>query len=175
MSFLTFVISDNIKYTYLSYHLHYSSPPPFGLHQGHFLFASCLPLFFFSMYLRTNLELPPKKVAKVDETKRCIYVHLFTDKSFHDPARSLNHQMAQSDLFKQRPDVFLTSHRFVLLSYWPSIYLMVPNLGALKPTRGLQSLLGVYKSFFILRGARKQLKNICAISFSYVRSTKWDF
>uniref|UniRef100_A0A8C4DIR1 Tudor domain-containing protein 7B n=1 Tax=Dicentrarchus labrax TaxID=13489 RepID=A0A8C4DIR1_DICLA len=49
------------------------------------------------------------KVAKVDETKRCIYIHLFTDKSFHDPARSLNHQMAQSDLFKQRPDVFLTS------------------------------------------------------------------
>uniref|UniRef100_A0A671UTF5 Tudor domain containing 7 b n=1 Tax=Sparus aurata TaxID=8175 RepID=A0A671UTF5_SPAAU len=59
------------------------------------------------------------KVAKVDETKRCIYVHLFTDKSFHDPARSLNHQMAQSDLFKQRPDVFLTSHRFILLSYSP--------------------------------------------------------
>uniref|UniRef100_A0A8C2ZAT3 Tudor domain containing 7 b n=1 Tax=Cyclopterus lumpus TaxID=8103 RepID=A0A8C2ZAT3_CYCLU len=51
------------------------------------------------------------KVAKVDETKRCIYVHLFTDKNFHDPARSLNHTMAQSDLFKQQPDVFLTSHR----------------------------------------------------------------
>ncbi|XP_070710571.1 tudor domain-containing protein 7B isoform X2 [Pempheris klunzingeri] len=50
------------------------------------------------------------KVAKVDETKRCIYVHLFTDKNFHDPARSLNHEMAQSDLFKQQPDVFLTSH-----------------------------------------------------------------
>ncbi|KAM6894500.1 tudor domain-containing protein 7B isoform 2-T3 [Lycodopsis pacificus] len=50
------------------------------------------------------------KVAKVDETKRCIYVHLFTDKNFQDPARSLNHQMAQSDLFKQQPDVFLTSH-----------------------------------------------------------------
>ncbi|XP_044039432.1 tudor domain-containing protein 7B isoform X3 [Siniperca chuatsi] len=50
------------------------------------------------------------KVAKADETKRCIYVHLFTDKNFHDPARSLNHQMAQSDLFKKRPDVFLTSH-----------------------------------------------------------------
>uniref|UniRef100_A0A8C2ZAK7 Tudor domain containing 7 b n=1 Tax=Cyclopterus lumpus TaxID=8103 RepID=A0A8C2ZAK7_CYCLU len=50
------------------------------------------------------------KVAKVDETKRCIYVHLFTDKNFHDPARSLNHTMAQSDLFKQQPDVFLTSH-----------------------------------------------------------------
>ncbi|XP_029382166.1 tudor domain-containing protein 7B isoform X2 [Echeneis naucrates] len=50
------------------------------------------------------------KVAKVDETKRCVYVHLFTDKNFHDPARSLNHQMVQSDLFKQQPDVFLTSH-----------------------------------------------------------------
>ncbi|KAM8899122.1 tudor domain-containing protein 7B isoform 2-T3 [Spinachia spinachia] len=51
------------------------------------------------------------KVAKVDETKRCTYVHLFTDKNFHDPGRSLNHQMAQSDLFQQQPDVFLTSHR----------------------------------------------------------------
>uniref|UniRef100_A0AAQ5X6P9 Tudor domain-containing protein 7B n=1 Tax=Amphiprion ocellaris TaxID=80972 RepID=A0AAQ5X6P9_AMPOC len=50
------------------------------------------------------------KVAKVDETKHCIYVHLFTDKNFHDSTRSLNHQMAQSDLFKQQPDVFLTSH-----------------------------------------------------------------
>uniref|UniRef100_A0A7N6A2Q2 Tudor domain-containing protein 7 n=1 Tax=Anabas testudineus TaxID=64144 RepID=A0A7N6A2Q2_ANATE len=59
------------------------------------------------------------KVAKVDETKRCVYVHLFTDKNFHDPARSLNHQMAQSDLFKQQPDVFLTSHRFLLLSCSP--------------------------------------------------------
>uniref|UniRef100_A0A3Q3WTN7 Tudor domain containing 7 b n=1 Tax=Mola mola TaxID=94237 RepID=A0A3Q3WTN7_MOLML len=56
------------------------------------------------------------KVSKVDETKRCIYVHLFTDKSFHDPARSLNHQMAQSDLFKQRPDVFLTSHSAAKIS-----------------------------------------------------------
>ncbi|KAF7229828.1 tudor domain-containing protein 7B isoform X3 [Nothobranchius furzeri] len=50
------------------------------------------------------------KVAKVDETKRCIYIHLFTDKNFHDPARSLNQQMAQSNLFKQQPDVILTSH-----------------------------------------------------------------
>ncbi|XP_072232753.1 tudor domain-containing protein 7B [Leuresthes tenuis] len=50
------------------------------------------------------------KVAKVEETKHCIYVHLFTDKNFHDPVHSLNHQMAQSDLFKQQPDVFLTSH-----------------------------------------------------------------
>uniref|UniRef100_A0A087XE00 Tudor domain containing 7 b n=1 Tax=Poecilia formosa TaxID=48698 RepID=A0A087XE00_POEFO len=50
------------------------------------------------------------KVAKMDETKHCVCVHLFTDKNFHDPARSLNHQMAQSDLFKQQPDVFLISH-----------------------------------------------------------------
>ncbi|XP_042256412.1 tudor domain-containing protein 7B isoform X3 [Thunnus albacares] len=56
------------------------------------------------------------KVAKVDENKRCVYVHLFTDKNFHDPARSLNHQMAQSDLFKQQPDVFLTSHSPVKIS-----------------------------------------------------------
>lgn len=56
------------------------------------------------------------KVAKVDESKRCIYVHLFTDKNFHDPARSLNHQMAQSDLFKQQPDVFLTSHSPIKIS-----------------------------------------------------------
>uniref|UniRef100_A0A7N8X4R8 Tudor domain containing 7 b n=1 Tax=Mastacembelus armatus TaxID=205130 RepID=A0A7N8X4R8_9TELE len=61
------------------------------------------------------------KVAKVDETKRCLYIHLFTDKNFHDPARSLNHQMAQSDLFKQQPDVFLTSHRFLILLY-PPVY-----------------------------------------------------
>uniref|UniRef100_A0A665VFC9 Tudor domain containing 7 b n=1 Tax=Echeneis naucrates TaxID=173247 RepID=A0A665VFC9_ECHNA len=59
------------------------------------------------------------KVAKVDETKRCVYVHLFTDKNFHDPARSLNHQMVQSDLFKQQPDVFLTSHRFFSAFYLP--------------------------------------------------------
>ncbi|XP_005799697.1 tudor domain-containing protein 7B [Xiphophorus maculatus] len=50
------------------------------------------------------------KVAKVDETKHCVCVHLFTDKNFLDPSRSLNHQMAQSDLFKQQPDVFLISH-----------------------------------------------------------------
>ncbi|XP_061815259.1 tudor domain-containing protein 7B isoform X2 [Nerophis lumbriciformis] len=50
------------------------------------------------------------KVAKVDESKHCVYVHLFTDKNFHDPACSLNHQMAKSDLFKRQPDVFLTSH-----------------------------------------------------------------
>ncbi|KAG7497216.1 hypothetical protein JOB18_033607 [Solea senegalensis] len=50
------------------------------------------------------------KVAKVDETTCCIYIYLFTDKNFQDPARSLNRQMAQSNLLKQQPDVFLTSH-----------------------------------------------------------------
>ncbi|KAM6959653.1 tudor domain-containing protein 7B isoform 1-T1 [Tautogolabrus adspersus] len=50
------------------------------------------------------------KVAKIDETKHCICVHLFTDKNFHDQDRSLNHQMVKSELFKQKPDVFLTSH-----------------------------------------------------------------
>ncbi|TNM93537.1 hypothetical protein fugu_001713 [Takifugu bimaculatus] len=50
------------------------------------------------------------KVAKVDDTRRCVSVHLFTDKNFHDSTRSLNRQMAQSNLLKQQPDVFLTSH-----------------------------------------------------------------
>ncbi|MEQ2209552.1 hypothetical protein XENOCAPTIV_000809, partial [Xenoophorus captivus] len=53
----------------------------------------------------------------LDETKHCVYIHLFTDKNFHDPARCLNHQMAQSGLFKQHPDVFLTSHRSYLLLF----------------------------------------------------------
>lgn len=52
------------------------------------------------------------KVANVDEARRSVSVHLFTDKNFHDPTRSLNHQMAQSSLLKRQPDVFLTSHRF---------------------------------------------------------------
>uniref|UniRef100_A0A674NX43 Tudor domain containing 7 b n=1 Tax=Takifugu rubripes TaxID=31033 RepID=A0A674NX43_TAKRU len=51
------------------------------------------------------------KVAKVDDTRRCVSVHFFTDKNFHDSTRSLNRQMAQSNLLKQQPDVFLTSHR----------------------------------------------------------------
>ncbi|XP_061620255.1 tudor domain-containing protein 7B isoform X2 [Phyllopteryx taeniolatus] len=50
------------------------------------------------------------KVTKVDKSKQCVYVHLFTDKNFHEPACSLNHQMARLDLFKQQPDVYLTSH-----------------------------------------------------------------
>ncbi|XP_077444976.1 tudor domain-containing protein 7B isoform X1 [Stigmatopora argus] len=56
------------------------------------------------------------KVAKVDKSKQCVYVHLFTDKNFHDPARSLNHQMARSDLFKKQPDVYLTSHSTIKIS-----------------------------------------------------------
>ncbi|XP_037116101.1 tudor domain-containing protein 7B-like [Syngnathus acus] len=56
------------------------------------------------------------KVAKVDKSKQCVYVHLFTDKSFHDPACSLNHRMARSDLFKQQPDVYLTSHSPIKIS-----------------------------------------------------------
>ncbi|XP_061665053.1 tudor domain-containing protein 7B isoform X2 [Syngnathoides biaculeatus] len=50
------------------------------------------------------------KVARVDKSKQCVSVHLFADKNFHDPACSLNRQMARLDLFKQQPDVYLTSH-----------------------------------------------------------------
>ncbi|KAM8881497.1 tudor domain-containing protein 7B isoform 1-T1 [Synchiropus picturatus] len=76
------------------------------------------------------------KVSRVDENKNCIYVHLFPDKNFHDPARSLNHQLAQSDLFKQRPDVFLTSHSPVKASaLTPASPLSSPSPGSapLKP------------------------------------------
>lgn len=69
------------------------------------------PLLSLCKHHHTAIFLLLSKVAKVDETKHCNHVHLFTDKNFHDPTRSLNHQMAQSELFKQRPDVFLTSHR----------------------------------------------------------------
>uniref|UniRef100_A0A8K9V3D4 Tudor domain-containing protein 7 n=1 Tax=Oncorhynchus mykiss TaxID=8022 RepID=A0A8K9V3D4_ONCMY len=50
------------------------------------------------------------KIAKLDKTKRSVvHVYLFTDKNFHDPTRSLNRQMAASDLFKHQGDVFLSS------------------------------------------------------------------
>uniref|UniRef100_A0A8C7D2V0 Tudor domain-containing protein 7 n=1 Tax=Oncorhynchus kisutch TaxID=8019 RepID=A0A8C7D2V0_ONCKI len=49
------------------------------------------------------------KIAKLDKTKRSVvHVYLFTDKNFHDPTRSLNRQMAASDLFKHQGDVFLS-------------------------------------------------------------------
>ncbi|XP_014011837.2 tudor domain-containing protein 7B isoform X2 [Salmo salar] len=45
------------------------------------------------------------KIAKLDETKlSVVHVYLFPDKNFQDPARSLNRQMAASDLFKHRGD-----------------------------------------------------------------------
>ncbi|CAL8383753.1 unnamed protein product [Arctogadus glacialis] len=50
------------------------------------------------------------KVAKVDGAKRCVHVHLFTDKSSADNEHSLNRQMLQSQLFRQQPDAYLTSH-----------------------------------------------------------------
>ncbi|XP_013874700.1 tudor domain-containing protein 7B [Austrofundulus limnaeus] len=59
------------------------------------------------------------KVVKVDETKSCTYVRLFTDKNFHDSTRSLNQQIAQSDLFKQQPDVILMSHSPIKVSANP--------------------------------------------------------
>ncbi|XP_072314704.1 tudor domain-containing protein 7B [Eucyclogobius newberryi] len=49
------------------------------------------------------------KVAKVDEAKGCVHVHLFTDKNVDDATHSINHQMVHSQLFKQHPDVILTS------------------------------------------------------------------
>uniref|UniRef100_A0A8B9LFE5 Tudor domain-containing protein 7B n=1 Tax=Astyanax mexicanus TaxID=7994 RepID=A0A8B9LFE5_ASTMX len=49
------------------------------------------------------------KIAKVEESKRLAHVYLFTSKNFHDLSRSLNHQLAESDLWKHQKDVFLSS------------------------------------------------------------------
>uniref|UniRef100_A0AAR2LWL1 Tudor domain-containing protein 7B n=1 Tax=Pygocentrus nattereri TaxID=42514 RepID=A0AAR2LWL1_PYGNA len=49
------------------------------------------------------------KIAKVEESKRLAHVYLFTSKNFHDPSRSLNRQLADSDLWKHQKDVFLSS------------------------------------------------------------------
>uniref|UniRef100_A0A8B9LLV6 Tudor domain-containing protein 7B n=1 Tax=Astyanax mexicanus TaxID=7994 RepID=A0A8B9LLV6_ASTMX len=44
------------------------------------------------------------KIAKVEESKRLAHVYLFTSKNFHDLSRSLNHQLAESDLWKHQKD-----------------------------------------------------------------------
>uniref|UniRef100_A0AAR2LWQ6 Tudor domain-containing protein 7B n=1 Tax=Pygocentrus nattereri TaxID=42514 RepID=A0AAR2LWQ6_PYGNA len=49
------------------------------------------------------------KIAKVEESKRLAHVYLFTSKNFHDPSRSLNRQLADSDLWKHQKDVFLST------------------------------------------------------------------
>ncbi|XP_041926622.1 tudor domain-containing protein 7B isoform X1 [Alosa sapidissima] len=50
------------------------------------------------------------KIAKQEESKRLVHVHLFTSKNFHDMSRSVNRQLADSDLWKHQKDVFLSSH-----------------------------------------------------------------
>jgi hypothetical protein len=68
--------------------------------------------FYFSLSLSLPPPSIPPQIAKLDKTKRSVvHVYLFTDKNFHDPTRSLNRQMAASDLFKHQGDVFLSSHR----------------------------------------------------------------
>uniref|UniRef100_A0A672PRL1 Tudor domain-containing protein 7B n=1 Tax=Sinocyclocheilus grahami TaxID=75366 RepID=A0A672PRL1_SINGR len=49
------------------------------------------------------------KIAKVDEPKRLAHVYLFTSKNFHDTSCSLNQQLADSNLWNQQKDVFLSS------------------------------------------------------------------
>ncbi|XP_031440509.1 tudor domain-containing protein 7B isoform X2 [Clupea harengus] len=50
------------------------------------------------------------KIAKLEESKRLVHVYLFTSKNFHDTGRSVNRQLADSDLWKHQKDVFLSSH-----------------------------------------------------------------
>ncbi|XP_016307264.1 tudor domain-containing protein 7B [Sinocyclocheilus anshuiensis] len=49
------------------------------------------------------------KIAKVDEPKRLAHVYLFTSKNFHDTSCSLNQQLADSNMWNQQKDVFLSS------------------------------------------------------------------
>uniref|UniRef100_A0A672PTQ7 Tudor domain-containing protein 7B n=1 Tax=Sinocyclocheilus grahami TaxID=75366 RepID=A0A672PTQ7_SINGR len=49
------------------------------------------------------------KATKVDEPKRLAHVYLFTSKNFHDTSCSLNQQLADSNLWNQQKDVFLSS------------------------------------------------------------------
>ncbi|XP_030636037.1 tudor domain-containing protein 7B [Chanos chanos] len=50
------------------------------------------------------------RIARLDETTHIVHVYLFTSKNFHDTERSLNRQLADSDLWKHQKDVFLSSH-----------------------------------------------------------------
>uniref|UniRef100_A0A8C9W6L9 Tudor domain containing 7 a n=1 Tax=Scleropages formosus TaxID=113540 RepID=A0A8C9W6L9_SCLFO len=49
------------------------------------------------------------KIAKVDESKRLVYVYLYTSKEVQDVEHSVNRQIADTDLWKHQKDVFLTS------------------------------------------------------------------
>lgn len=45
----------------------------------------------------------------MDGSKRLAHVYLFTNKNFHDTSCSLNQQLADSDLWNNQKDVFLSS------------------------------------------------------------------
>ncbi|KAI1888320.1 hypothetical protein AGOR_G00183800 [Albula goreensis] len=49
------------------------------------------------------------KIAKLDEIRRMAHIYLFTSKNFCDTDRSLNNQLADSDLWKHQKDVFLSN------------------------------------------------------------------
>ncbi|KAG9333569.1 hypothetical protein JZ751_011306, partial [Albula glossodonta] len=49
------------------------------------------------------------KIARLDEAKAQVHIHLFSPKCGLDAKRSVNQQMADSDLWKHQTDVFLSS------------------------------------------------------------------
>ncbi|XP_062372660.1 tudor domain-containing protein 7B isoform X3 [Sardina pilchardus] len=51
------------------------------------------------------------KIARQEESRRLTHVHLFTSKNFQDVSRSINRQLADSELWKHQKDVFLSSHK----------------------------------------------------------------
>lgn len=135
------------KYTYLSFHLYYSSLPPFGLHQGDFLFASCLPLFFLFPCTATLTLNSPRKGC---QGRRNQALHLRPPFHWQElPRPSPQPQPSDGPVwpvqtatrcFPHEPQVHST---FIFTFTIPFLsILLVPNLGALNSTRGLQSFLG---------------------------------
>ncbi len=68
----------------------------------------------------------------MDEHKRLAHVYLFTSKNFHDTSCSLNQQLADSYLWNQQKDVFLSSRG-------PSKSLNVPTNPATIQTSSLST------------------------------------
>ncbi len=68
----------------------------------------------------------------MDEHKRLAHVYLFTSKNFHDTSCSLNQQLADSNLWNQQKDVFLSSRG-------PSKSLNVPTNPATIQTSSLST------------------------------------
>uniref|UniRef100_A0A671NM88 Tudor domain-containing protein 7B n=1 Tax=Sinocyclocheilus anshuiensis TaxID=1608454 RepID=A0A671NM88_9TELE len=82
------------------------------------------------------------KIAKVDEPKRLAHVYLFTSKNFHDTSCSLNQQLADSNMWNQQKDVFLSSRG-------PSKSLNAPGNPSAPPGSPPEQLIGQNMDVFV--------------------------